>query len=138
MIKIPVCISEITSVLFDWLYFSPVGWCGAYNCTLQHSPITQKLIYLSRIWLFSGSIAMVIKYMHVLHWISRVGCFWMRARKIVTNFPLKMEADCCRGVSINRTYNYFSSYPYCYYQDGEQNRHVISDFVWGGANPLPE
>ena len=63
-----------------------------------------------RILIFSMLIVMVTRYVHVLYEISRVGCYWVRAKSAVANCPTKMGADCCRGGVISRTYNNFNIY----------------------------
>ena len=55
---------------------------------------------------------MVTRYVHVLYQISRVSRFCLRTKSVATNCPPKMRADCRRGGAINRTCDYFSSYPH--------------------------
>ena len=55
---------------------------------------------------------MVPRCVHVQYEISGVNCFWVGAKSVATNCSAKMGADCRRGGVINRSCDYFDSYPY--------------------------
>ena len=46
-------------------------------------------INIPRIFLFSGSIVIVTRYVHVPYQISRISCFWVGAESVATNCPPK-------------------------------------------------